>query len=110
MLASILELNARASDKVTNYTGHEDLSRLGSAADPLGCVNRDPCDVIIGCRSTSPTWIPQRMLTPSADRIRSGLRERMAAAGPSKVASTPSPVVFTSRPPKRDSCLSVRTS
>jgi hypothetical protein len=74
VLASIFELDARASDKVTNHTGHEDLPLLSGAADPLGCVNRDTCNVIIALLNLS-DMDPTPNADPNlADRIRNGPR------------------------------------
>jgi len=54
--------------------------------------------------SHSPVWRPVRMRMPSGrTRSRIDCAQRIARAGPSNVASTPSPVVFTSTPRNADS-------
>jgi len=74
VLASIFELNPGASDKVTHDAGHEDLPWLGSAADPLGGVNRDTCDVIIALLNLSDVDSTANVDPNLAERIGNGLR------------------------------------
>ena len=61
------------------------------------------------CRSHSPQWSPQRNSRPSEWLCCAAwMAQRIAAAAPSKVATMPSPVADSRRPPNRRT--SVRTS
>ena len=74
MLSAILELDVRASHKVCNRAGHEGLPRLGCAADPLGRMNRDTCDVIIALLNLSDVDSAANVDPNLAERIGNGLR------------------------------------
>jgi hypothetical protein len=55
--------------------------------------------------SHSPVWSPARISIPrSRTHSTTAQAQRIARAGPSKLATKPSPVVFTSLPRKRVSC------
>ena len=73
-------------------------------------MHRDTGDVVVS-RSISPVWTPARDTRPIvASAVRIASAQRTARAGPSNVASTPSPVLFTLVPSWRESSARITAS
>ena len=99
---SILETEARRPGELASYRRRR--PRRGLRRHHPGRLVHGDASHVCPTSSTSPTWTPMRIWTPcfSAHRC-SAAAQCSARAGPSKVASIPSPVVSTSLPPKRSS-------
>jgi hypothetical protein len=104
VLAAVVERRARTCDEIDDGWGHEDLAGFRSFADAACEVDGDARE--LGTASFDFTGVD-----PDAN-VEADLAGRVAdrgpttddGAGPSKVASIPSPVSFSSWPEKRVSC------
>ena len=103
VLSSVLELNARPCNQILHGGRNQNLARSGQGRYSLPDVNGDPSDVWPR-RSISPVWSPARISSPRRAPPSRMAAQRIARAGPSKVARKPSPVALISRPLKRASC------
>jgi hypothetical protein len=92
VLAGIFEHQSRARGEVFHRGTHQNLPCAGERADARADVDRQAADVVTG-ESISPVWHPARMSRlSSATAAARAWAQRTARAGPSKVASRPSPV------------------
>ncbi len=105
VLASIVELDARSCDQVTDRPRSQHLGWLGKCADLSADVNRDALEVLadrfaltrVDSRSD---LCPRRRSSSAIARA-----QRTARLGPSNAASRPFPGFSIGRPPKRSSSL-----
>ena len=96
--AAVVELEAGADDQLAHGAGDEQLAGVGQGADPGADVDRHPADVVadqLDLAGVDPTLTS---IPIAASSSRTAAAQRIARAGPSKVARNPSPIVFTSRP------------
>ena len=100
---SVVEADVGADEQVLHRAGDQHLTVAGQAAIRAAMWTANP-PRSASRTSTSPVWTPARIWSGS-DPIASTMARahRTAAIGRSKDAKKPSPVVATSRPPKRAS-------
>ena len=96
--ATVRELDTRPGDEIGDGARHEDVTAISDRGDSGADVDRDP-PISWPRSSISPVWRPTRTSTPSDRNLsRNSQPQETARAGPSNVATTPSPVKSTSFP------------
>ncbi len=93
MTASVTKAQAGPRHQILDRTRHQHFACTGKGRDASTDVNSNSADIIAHHFAFACTSMP-RPLTSSAIAH----AHRTPRAGPSKVASTPSPVILTSRP------------
>ena len=99
--ASVDELEVRPGDEVLHRARNEYLARACLRRDARPNVDGNSRE-LASTGSHSPVWSPARTSRPTSEtRATMAMAQRIARAGPSKLAKKPSPAVSNSLPRKR---------